>query len=217
MSMSLVFFAVLCFAPTPVLGRIDPSGAVSDSATTSAHSPALTLEAVPSNGGEVCTISCNGITEAVACDAGCEGIDKGLCKGAEYILCKAGCLGFKSCVHTCERTIVKPCEEELVKGCHHRCITDVVKPCESECKKHGLQVCEKLFRTVVTTGGCHEVCSEVVAAAETTGGGPLNPVANAIAVALAASCEPACAKAVDGGLKPGTEDFAEFMCKHVGF
>jgi len=36
-----------------------------------------------------------------------------ICYGADWILCKAGCLGFSACVKACEHAIVDPCLDEL--------------------------------------------------------------------------------------------------------
>eukprot|EP00959_Pyramimonas_sp_CCMP1952_P316781 6630787-Pyramimonas_sp.AAC.1 len=114
------WLAWLCFATTLVPGRSE-LGAFTDSNATysSALSSVLTLEGSPENTA-TCTASCKGITQAVTCYAGCDGIDEGLCKTTEYIACKAGCLGIHSCVHKCENAIVKPCMKELVHKCHNK-------------------------------------------------------------------------------------------------
>eukprot|EP00240_Pyramimonas_obovata_P015006 CAMPEP_0118923962 /NCGR_PEP_ID=MMETSP1169-20130426/2303_1 /TAXON_ID=36882 /ORGANISM="Pyramimonas obovata, Strain CCMP722" /LENGTH=213 /DNA_ID=CAMNT_0006865031 /DNA_START=1 /DNA_END=639 /DNA_ORIENTATION=- len=206
------WLAMLCLATTLVLGRSDLGPITDSNATNSTHGPALTLETTSENSAG-CTASCKGITQAVTCYAGCDGIDFAICKGTEYIACKGGCLGIHKCVHKCEEKIVKPCERELVKKCHNKCEADVVKPCEKKCNASGHKLCVKLFEELVSAEGCHELCSEVVAAAESAAGGPLNPVADALAFALGSACVPTCSAALKEGLVPGTQEFAEFMCK----
>ena len=80
-----------------------------------------------------CDVACKGIAKTLACDLTCEGIDTDICKGSKWILCKAGCLGIKSCVHKCEKKIVDPCKHNLVDKCEDKCTGRPDGPCGGGC------------------------------------------------------------------------------------
>ena len=80
-------------------------------------------------GDGVCDAGCNDWP----CKAACDGIDVGICYGADYILCKAGCLGISSCVHKCEEAIVEPCKRKLIEECDQKC-EQAFAACKAECK-----------------------------------------------------------------------------------
>lgn len=87
------------------------------------------------------------------CKAACQGIDVGICHGADWVLCKAGCLGIPSCVHKCEIAIVEPCEEKLVCDCSEKCekaFSDCKSSCERELSMSVVADFERL-QGVVTT------------------------------------------------------------------
>jgi len=66
---------------------------------------------------DVCTPGC----DDWPCKAACQGIDVGICYGADWLLCKFGCLGISSCVHKCEHAIVDPCKKKLIDECSDKC------------------------------------------------------------------------------------------------
>lgn len=68
------------------------------------------------------------------CKAACQGIDVGICYSADWVLCKAGCLGIPSCVHKCEKTIVDPCKTKLIHQCKDKCEAAFTK-CKKQCEK----------------------------------------------------------------------------------
>lgn len=68
------------------------------------------------------------------CKAGCDGLDVGICEGADFVLCKVGCLGIKPCVHNCEKAIVDPCKKKLINECSDNC-EEAFHNCKSNCKK----------------------------------------------------------------------------------
>lgn len=78
----------------------------------------------------ICDAGCNDWP----CKAGCEGVDVGICYGADYVLCKAGCLGISSCVHKCEHAIVDPCKQKLIHECEDKCEA-AFRDCKDKCEK----------------------------------------------------------------------------------
>lgn len=67
-------------------------------------------------------------------------------------------------------------------------------------------------------GACAEMCGATDAEVEVVGGGPEDPVADTVAVALGAGCAAGCAIAVDDLTfdKWGTEDMAKAICGYCG-
>jgi len=68
------------------------------------------------------------------CKVGCQGIDVGICYGADFVLCKVGCLGITKCVDACEHTIVDPCKKTLIDECDANC-EDAFSSCKTGCEK----------------------------------------------------------------------------------
>jgi hypothetical protein len=68
------------------------------------------------------------------CKAACQGIDVGICYGADYVLCKAGCLGISKCVKKCEHAIVDPCKKKLIDQCEDKCEAAFTE-CKEKCEK----------------------------------------------------------------------------------
>jgi hypothetical protein len=131
-------------------------------------------------------------------------------------LAQAGCLGLKSCVHKCEHKLVDPCIQKLVNECDDKCRKTIIDPCETACNKNGLAICEK----AVGMGGskaCSAICVEAATAAVAAGGGPEEPVGDAVAAAIEAGCEVSCEEAVDKKLVPGTKEFEDYVCHKIGF
>jgi len=131
----------------------------------------------------------------------CTDISDAVCKTSDYTLCVAGCLDISSCKKACEKTIVKPCYESLEKTC----MSSALDLCEEGIKKAGEE-------------SCTEICAEAAATADAAGGGPEDPVGDVVAADIEASCEFSCTAAVQtSGLTPGTDAFAEAVCKGIGF
>jgi len=131
----------------------------------------------------------------------CSGISDAVCETSDYVLCVAGCLGISSCEKACEKSIVKPCYKAL----------------EETCSKGALELCEEGIKEAGSES-CTEICIDAVATVEAAGGGPEDPAADIVAADIGASCEMSCEAAVEtSGLTPGTDAFAEAVCKGIGF
>jgi hypothetical protein len=165
------------------------------------------------------------VTKALTCTAGCEGVDEGICKTAEYVACKAGCLGIHSCKKKCEKKIVTPCVKKIVDDCDKKCVENIIKPCQASCDKDGYKVCDdvvakvgvKIGTKVVGTEVCAELCSEAAVLADAAGAGPEDPFADAVAAAIEIGCIPACKKAFAKALQPSAKSFADSVCEDLGF
>jgi len=131
----------------------------------------------------------------------CSGIETAVCKTSEYLFCYGGCLGISSCVDACKKKLYDPCVDSL----------------KSSCDKSAMTICEDAIKEAGSQS-CTEICAEAAVTAEAAGGGPEDPAADVIAADIEASCEMSCEAAVeDSGLTPGTEAFAEAVCKGIGF
>uniref|UniRef100_A0A6T9BBC1 Uncharacterized protein n=1 Tax=Noctiluca scintillans TaxID=2966 RepID=A0A6T9BBC1_NOCSC len=60
------------------------------------------------------------------CRAGCGGVDVGICKTTEYVLCVGGCLNMHFCVKRCLKTIYEPCVEHLIADCEDKCCANAL-------------------------------------------------------------------------------------------
>merc|ERR1712072_38833 len=101
----------------------------------------------------------------------------------------------------CEKAIIKPYEDSL----------------KSACDKAAAELCEEAIKKAGDES-CTEICIEAAATADAAGGGPEDPAADVVAADIEASCEMACEAAVnDSGLTPGTNAFADAVCKSIGF
>jgi len=60
--------------------------------------------------------------------------DGNICYGADWIFCKAGCLGISSCIDKCEKALVDPCKKKLIDACDDGCETKFNK-CHQKCEE----------------------------------------------------------------------------------
>jgi len=131
----------------------------------------------------------------------CSDISIAVCQTSDYLLCVAGCLDISSCKDACEKSIVDPCYDAL----------------EKTCDESALDLCEEGIKEAGDKS-CTEICVEAAATADAASGGPEDPVGDIVAADIDASCEFSCEAAVDtSGLTPGTDAFAEAVCKGIGF
>ena len=65
--------------------------------------------------------------------------------------------------------------------------------------------------------GCSELCVQAAAYANAALGGPLDPVADAVAAAIGTVCSKLCGLAIDRGMEPGSQAFEEYICEGIGF
>lgn len=81
---------------------------------------------------------CNTACDDWPCKVACQGIDVGICFGADFVLCKAGCLigGIfdHHCLEQCEATIVDPCKKHLIDDCSDGCERTFAS-CKAGCEK----------------------------------------------------------------------------------
>jgi len=81
---------------------------------------------------------CNTACDDWPCKVACQGIDVGICSGADFVLCKAGCIigGIfdHHCLEQCEKTIVDPCKKVLIDDCSDGC-EKTFASCKSGCEK----------------------------------------------------------------------------------
>lgn len=77
----------------------------------------------------ICDVAC----DDWPCKVACNGIDVGICYGADFLLCKVGCLGISKCVDKCEAAIVDPCKKHLIDGCSDGC-EKAFSSCKSGCE-----------------------------------------------------------------------------------
>jgi len=82
----------------------------------------------------ICDVAC----DDWPCKVACNGIDVGICWGADFVLCKAGCIvgGIfdHHCLAQCEATIVDPCKQHLIDDCSAGC-EKTFASCKSGCEK----------------------------------------------------------------------------------
>ena len=96
----------------------------------------------------------------------------------------------------------------------------------------GMQICEAVVKKGVTMGAktlaksgikgfCAQSCTMAAAEAEAAGGGPEDPVADGVAVAIDADCQVACNQYSSIWIKKSTSTFisktglGQVICKHV--
>lgn len=120
-----------CAAGNPLCPRINYRGCKNQS-VDDIHCELLDIFSASEDigGDAVCDVGC----DDWPCKAACQGIDVGICFGADWILCKAGCLGISSCVHKCEAAIVDPCKQKLITDCSDKCEA-AFADCKIKCKK----------------------------------------------------------------------------------
>lgn len=172
-----------------------------------------------------CGLACKGVVRTMTCLQGCKGIDKGICKTGKFGLCKAGCLGIRSCKRKCEHAIIRPCEKKLCDDCYNKCEATIIRPCERKCDAAGFGVCVgaisagvKVVGNETSTAACAELCTAAAAAADGAGGGPEDPFADAVAAAIEVGCNPACKTVINQyAVKPVDHSFPPLMCNKMGF
>jgi len=78
----------------------------------------------------ICDTACNDWP----CKVACNGINTGICYGADFLLCKVGCLGIHKCVDACEHAIVDPCVKVLIDDCSSGC-EKAFDSCKTGCEE----------------------------------------------------------------------------------